>query len=105
MLKLLELIPKKKSLYHALKELNLRNSNDILLWFAELNVSPITISKRQKGDFFKNPLNSSNRNISRHDRLITYDMTGGLCLAWIGVKDLKGLARISCKTVFAVELS
>lgn len=54
MLKLLELIPKKKSLYHALKELNLRNSNDILLWFAELNVSPITISKRQKGDFFKN---------------------------------------------------
>lgn len=54
MLRLLELIPEKKSLYLALKELNIRNAGDVIKWFAKLNISPITISKREKISFLKN---------------------------------------------------
>lgn len=54
MLHLLRLIPEKKSLYLALKELNMRNSDDIIDWFAKLNISPITISKREKSTSLKN---------------------------------------------------
>lgn len=54
MIQILRLTPKKKSLYQAMKELKIRDSNEVLLWFAELNVSPITISRREKADFFKN---------------------------------------------------
>lgn len=54
MLKLLRLIPEKKSLYLAFKELNVRDRNAMLLWFAELNVSPITISKREDVSCLKN---------------------------------------------------
>lgn len=54
MITLLHLIPKKKSLYLALKELNVRNTNDVLIWFAKLNLSPVTISKREKTDFLRN---------------------------------------------------
>lgn len=46
MLRLIELIPKKKSLYLALKEMNDRNIGKVLDMLAEINVSPVTISKR-----------------------------------------------------------
>jgi len=46
MLHLLELIPKKKSLYLAQKALAGRNIEKIMKMFAELNVSPVTLSKR-----------------------------------------------------------
>lgn len=46
MLKLLEFIPKKKSLYLAQKEMGDRNIDKIMAMFAEINVSPITITKR-----------------------------------------------------------
>ncbi len=46
MLQLMELVPKKKSLYLAQKEMNDRNIDKIMAMFAELNVSPVTISKR-----------------------------------------------------------
>ena len=48
MLRLIELVPKKKSLYLAQKEMNDRNIDKIMEIFAEINVSPVTISKRQK---------------------------------------------------------
>lgn len=54
MLRLLWLIPEKKSLYLALKELNVRNADVVLAWFADINVSPVTISKRADVDFLKN---------------------------------------------------
>lgn len=54
MLRLLRLVPEKKSLYLAMKELNVRNTNDVLEWFARLDVSPITISKRADADYLKN---------------------------------------------------
>jgi len=46
MLELLELIPKKKSVYLAQKAMNDRNADKLMTMFAELNVSPVTISKR-----------------------------------------------------------
>lgn len=54
MLRLLRLIPEKKSLYLAMKELNTRNVNDVLSCFAKLKVSPVTISKRAKVSYLKN---------------------------------------------------
>lgn len=54
MLRLMELIPKKKSLYLAQKEMNDRNIERIMAMFAELNVSPVTISKRHNIIFLKN---------------------------------------------------
>lgn len=54
MLRLLRLVPKKKSLYLAFKELNVRDKDAMLGWFAELNVSPITISKREDVSHLKN---------------------------------------------------
>ena len=53
MLRLIELIPKKKSLYLAQKEMNDRNIDKIMEMFAEINVSPVTISKRHKVDFLE----------------------------------------------------
>jgi len=47
MLLLLELIPKKKSLYLAQKEMNDRNMKYIMRIFDEINLCPVTISKRQ----------------------------------------------------------
>jgi hypothetical protein len=49
MLDLLELIPVKKSLHLAQKELNYRNMDKIMGLFAELGVSPVTLSKRYDG--------------------------------------------------------
>lgn len=46
MLRLLALIPEKKSLYLAQKEMNCRNMKTIMKAFAEINLSPVTISKR-----------------------------------------------------------
>ncbi len=54
MFRLLRLIPEKKSLYLALKELNVRCADDTITRFAKLNVSPVTISKRADADFLKN---------------------------------------------------
>lgn len=54
MLRLIELIPKKKSLYLAQKEMNDRNIDKIMAMFAEINVSPVTISKRHNIKFLKN---------------------------------------------------
>ena len=54
MLRLINLIPTKKSLYLAIKELNTRNFDELLLCFATLNVSPITISKHKKITFLPN---------------------------------------------------
>lgn len=48
MLRLLELIPEKKSLYLAQKATNNRNIEKVMDSFAKINVSPITISKRQE---------------------------------------------------------
>jgi len=54
MLSLLELIPKKKSILLAQKELNDRNIDNIMDMFAKLNLSPVTISKRTKVKHLKN---------------------------------------------------
>ena len=54
MLQLLELVPKKKSLYLAQKEMNDRNIDKIMAMFAEINVSPVTISKRHNIKNLKN---------------------------------------------------
>lgn len=47
MLRMLELVPEKKSLYLAQKTMNCRNIEKVMEAFAKINVSPITISKRQ----------------------------------------------------------
>jgi hypothetical protein len=54
MLQLIELVPKKKSLYLAQKEMNDRNIDKIVAMFAEINVSPVTISKRHEMKYLKN---------------------------------------------------
>ena len=46
MLRLIELIPKKKSLYLAQKEMNDRNIDKVMEMFVNLYLSPVTISKR-----------------------------------------------------------
>lgn len=46
MIKLLELIPQKKSLYLAQKEMNDRKIGRIMDEFHKHNLSPVTISKR-----------------------------------------------------------
>ena len=47
MLQLLALIPEKKSLYLAQKAMNSRNIEKVMEAFAKINLSPVTISKRQ----------------------------------------------------------
>ena len=49
MLRLLELIPKKKSLLLAQKALNARNIIEIMSAFEDIKVSPIPLSKRHSG--------------------------------------------------------
>lgn len=46
MLRLLALIPEKRSLYLAQKTMNCRNIEKVMDAFAKINVSPVTISKR-----------------------------------------------------------
>jgi len=54
MLRLVALIPEKKSLYLAQKAMNCRNMDKVMEAFAKINVSPVTISKRQDVRQMKN---------------------------------------------------
>lgn len=54
MLRLLALIPEKKSLYLAQKAMNCRNIEKVMEGFAKINVSPVTISKRHDIEYMKN---------------------------------------------------
>lgn len=47
MLRLVELIPEKKSLYLAQKSMNCRNMEKVMEAFARIHLSPVTIVKRQ----------------------------------------------------------
>jgi hypothetical protein len=46
MLRLIDLIPEKKSIYLAKKEMNYRSMDRVMEAFAEINLSPITIGRR-----------------------------------------------------------
>lgn len=48
MLRLIALIPEKKSLYLAQKAMDCRNMEKVMKAFAQIDVSPVTISKRQE---------------------------------------------------------
>lgn len=54
MLRLVALIPEKKSLCLAQKAMEYRNMEKVMRTFAEINVSPVTISKRQDVKWLKN---------------------------------------------------
>ena len=54
MLRLLALIPEKKSLYLAQKAMNCRNIEKVMEAFSEINVSPVTISRRHGVKHLKN---------------------------------------------------
>lgn len=54
MLQLLTLVPEKKSLYLAQKAMNCRNIEKVMEAFAKINVSSVTISKRQDVKYLKN---------------------------------------------------
>lgn len=54
MLWLVELIPEKKSLYLAQKAMECRNMKKVMEAFAKINLSPVTISKRQDTKWLKN---------------------------------------------------
>lgn len=54
MLRLVELIPEKKSLYLAQKVMECRNMKEVMEAFARINLSPVTISKRQYVKYLKN---------------------------------------------------
>ena len=54
MLRLLALIPEKKSLYLAQKAMNCRDSEKVMEGFAKINLSPITINKRYGVKYLKN---------------------------------------------------
>ncbi len=53
MLRLVALVPEKKSLLLAQKALNYRRIDDVMKNFAKIDVSPVTISKRHKVDFLE----------------------------------------------------
>jgi flagellar biosynthesis GTPase FlhF len=54
MLRLLSLVPTKKSLLLAQKALGARDIDDIMEEFREINVSPVCISRRQEVDYLGN---------------------------------------------------
>ena len=54
MLRLVEVIPEKKSLYLAQKAMECRNMEKVVEAFAKINISPLTISKRQDVKWLKN---------------------------------------------------
>ena len=54
MLRLVALIPEKKSLHLAQKEMNCRTMDEVMMAFAKMNLSPITISKRHDVKHLKN---------------------------------------------------
>lgn len=47
MLRLLGLVPEKRSLYLAQKAINCRDIEEVMDSFAKINLSPVTLSKRQ----------------------------------------------------------
>ena len=53
MLRLLTLIPEKKSLYLAQMAMSCRNIEKVMDMFAKINVSPVTISKRHEIKYLK----------------------------------------------------
>ena len=54
MLRLVALIPEKKSLYLAQKAMHCRNMAKVMEAFAKINLSPVTISKRHGVRYLKN---------------------------------------------------
>lgn len=54
MLRLLVLIPEKKSLHLAQRAMSYRHPDDLLIEFAKINLSPINISVRQDTKYLKN---------------------------------------------------
>ena len=54
LLRLLVLIPEKKSLRLAQKAMNCRNIEKVMEAFSDINVSPVTISRRHNVKFLKN---------------------------------------------------
>ncbi len=54
MLRLLSLIPEKKSLLLAQKATNCRSVETIMDAFAKINLAPVTISKRQDVTYLEN---------------------------------------------------
>ncbi len=54
MLRLLVLIPEKKSVHLARKAMNCRNVEKIMDSFAKINLSPVLISKRQDVKYLEN---------------------------------------------------
>ena len=54
MLRLVALVPEKKSLYLAQKVMDCRNMEEVMKAFVKINVSPVTISKRQDAKWLKN---------------------------------------------------
>jgi len=54
MLELVELMPTKKSLHLAQKEMDYRKMDDIMKTFAKLDLSPVCLSKRQTEKFLPN---------------------------------------------------
>lgn len=54
MLRLVEVIPEKKSLYLAQKAMECRNMEKVMEAFAKINLSPVTISKRHGMKYLKN---------------------------------------------------
>lgn len=54
MLRLVALIPEKKSLYLAQKAMDCRNMEKVMKAFAKINLSPVTISKRHDVKLLKN---------------------------------------------------
>lgn len=54
MLRLLALVPEKRSLHLAQKAMNCRDIEKVMDMFAKINVSPVIISKRQRIKHLKN---------------------------------------------------
>ena len=54
MLRLVTLIPEKKSLYQAQKAMDCRNVGKVMRSFTKINLSPVTISKRQDEKYLEN---------------------------------------------------
>jgi hypothetical protein len=54
MIRLVSLIPEKKSLHLAQKEMGCRNIDEVMEAFAKIGLSPITISKRHDAKHLKN---------------------------------------------------
>ena len=54
MIRMLTLVKERKSLHLAIKEMNCRNYQEVLAAFAEIDVSPVTISKRHDMKMLEN---------------------------------------------------